>query len=58
MALCCLSVTNPFRSRIIQFVIINPYFDYFILFIIMLNCLGLAMDNEVDFVTDNGDLID
>lgn len=58
VALCCLSVTNPFRSRIIQFVIINPYFDYFILCIILLNCLGLAMDNEVEFVTSNGKVID
>lgn len=58
VAMCCLSVTNPFRSAIIQLVVINPYFDYFILCIILLNCVSLALTKEVDFVTDNESIID
>jgi hypothetical protein len=58
VALCCLSVTNPFRNKIIQMVTVNPCFDRIILFVIMLNCLVLATDNEVSFVTDNIKIID
>ena len=58
MALCCLSVTNPFRNKIIQIVTVNPCFDRLILFVIMLNCLVLATDKEVDFITDNVEVID
>lgn len=53
VALCCLSVTNPFRNKIIQLVAINPWFDRAVLIIIVINCLLLAMDNEVDFITNN-----
>ena len=58
MALCCLSVTNPFRSAVIQLVVINPYFDYVILCVIVMNCVCLALTKEVDFVTDNEGVID
>ena len=58
VALCCLSVTNPFRNKIIQMVTVNPCFDRLILFVIMVNCLVLATDNEVDFVTSNIQIID
>ena len=53
MSLCCLSVTNPFRNRIIRLVAINPWFDRFILVVIFLNCAFLAIDKEVDGITDN-----
>lgn len=58
MALCCLSVTNPFRNKIIQIVTVNPWFDKFILFVIMVNCIVLAADKEVDIITDNVNTID
>lgn len=58
VALCCLSVTNPFRNKIIQIVTVNPCFDRIILFVIMLNCLVLATDKELDFITDNVEVID
>lgn len=58
VALCCLSVTNPFRSRVIQLVAINPFFDKFILGVIVINCVFLAMSNEVEFVTKYEDIID
>ena len=58
VALCCLSVTNPFRNSIIQIVMVNPWFDRFILFTIMVNCLVLATDKEVDFITKNVETID
>jgi len=56
--LCCLSVTNPFRNKIIHLVAINPWFDKVILVIIIVNCVFLAMDNEVDFVSKYSDQID
>jgi hypothetical protein len=58
VALCCLSVTNPFRNSIIQLVMVNPWFDRFILITIMVNCLVLATDKEVDFITNNVETID
>ena len=58
VALCCLSVTNPFRSRVIQLVAINPIFDRCILGVIVVNCLFLAMSPEVAFVKDNEAIID
>lgn len=58
MSLCCLSVTNPFRNKIINLVAINPWFEKFILVVILINCVFLAMDNEVDFVKKNSDYID
>jgi len=48
VSLCCLSVTNPFRNKIIQLVAVNPWFDRFILLVIMVNCCFLALDKEVD----------
>lgn len=58
VSLCCLSVTNPFRNKIIQIVSVNPWFDRFILFVILVNCMFLALDKEVDSVTDNIETID
>ena len=58
VSLCCLSVTNPFRNKIIQFVIYNKWFDRFILLVIVTNCMFLAMDKGVDFVTNNNNTID
>ena len=58
VSLCCLSVTNPFRNKIIQLVAVNPWFDRFILVVILVNCFFLAMDKEVDYVTRNNETID
>ena len=58
VSLCCLSVTNPFRNRIIQIVSVNPWFDRFILFVILVNCVFLALDKEIDSVTRNIEVID
>jgi hypothetical protein len=58
VSLCCLSVTNPFRNRVIQLVAINPWFDRFILIVIIVNCFFLAMDKELDIITENSDAID
>ena len=58
VSLCCLSVTNPFRNKIIQIVAVNPWFDRFILLVIMVNCVFLALDQEVDAITRNGENID
>jgi len=58
VSLCCLSVTNPFRNKIIQLVAVNPWFDRLILIVIMVNCVFLALDMEVDAVTDNAKSID
>ena len=58
VSLCCLSVTNPFRNKIIQIVSVNPWFDRFILFVILVNCLFLALDKEVEMVTENIETID
>lgn len=58
VALCCLSVTNPFRNKIIKLVAINPWFDRIVLVVIVVNCLFLALDKEVDIVTDNIEQID
>ena len=57
VSLCCLSATNPFRNKIIQITVINPWFDRFILGVIILNCFFLAMDNEVEFITERGETI-
>jgi len=58
VSLCCLSVTNPFRNKIIQLVAVNPWFDRFILFTIMVNCVFLALDREVDYITKYNETID
>ena len=58
VSLCCLSVTNPFRNKVIHYVTLNKWFDTFILVIICLNSLCMALDKEVDFVTNNMDKID
>ena len=44
VSLCCLSVTNHFRNKIIQIVAVNPAFDRFILVVIVVNCVFLALD--------------
>ena len=51
VSLFCLSTTNPFRNYVIRICAINPWFDRFILLVILCNCLFLAMDNEVDYIT-------
>ena len=58
VSLCCLSVTNPFRNKIIQIVAVNPWFDRFILIVIMVNCFFLALDQEVEMITKNSQIID
>jgi hypothetical protein len=58
VALCCLSVSNPFRNKIIQIVVINPWFDRITLFVILANCIFLALDKEVENVTKNIEVID
>ena len=45
VALCNCTVTNCFREKIIELVI-NKWFDYFILFVILLNCVGLSLDSN------------
>lgn len=57
VALCCLSVTNPFRSKIISLVV-NQWFENLVLFIVLLNCLSLALTQENEFVTKNENIID
>lgn len=37
---------------------VNPLFDRFILFVIVVNCAFLALDKEVDSVTNNIETID
>jgi hypothetical protein len=44
VSLFCLTVTNPFRDKMIRLVI-NPWFDRFILVTILTNCVFLAMDD-------------
>ena len=58
MSLCCLSSSNPFRNKIILLVTKNPWFDRFILLIILLNTLFLALDQEVNIVTKYNEQID
>lgn len=58
VSLCCLSVTNPFRNKIIHMVTLNKWFDIFILTVITVNCIFLALDQEVKVVTQNSATID
>lgn len=58
VSLCCLSVTNPFRNKIIQIVAINNWFDRIILWIIFTNCIFLALDKEFEGVTAIADKVD
>jgi hypothetical protein len=53
-----MSVTNPFRNKIIHLVALNPWFDRIILAVITVNCIFLALDQEVQVVTENGAMID
>jgi hypothetical protein len=39
-------------------VCVSPWFDRFILFVILCNCIVLALDKEVDAVSNNMDIID
>lgn len=52
-----MSLTNPFRSKIIAFTI-NKWFDRFILIVIFANCAFLSMENEVEIVTEHSEKID
>jgi Ion transport protein len=45
-SLIFLPVTNPFRNLCIK-LILNPYFDYFILTVIIANCIGLVLDDQI-----------
>jgi hypothetical protein len=38
-------VTNCFREKVIELVM-NRWFDYFILFVILLNCVSLSLDSN------------
>jgi hypothetical protein len=51
-------VTNSFRNKIIQLVAVNPWFDRLILMVIMVNCVFLALDQEVELITENSVVID
>ena len=44
VSLCGCTVTNPFREKIIQ-IVVNPWFDKFILFVILANSIVLAVEN-------------
>lgn len=44
VSLCCLSSSNPFRSRIIILIFKNPWFQRFIVMAIISNSLIMAMD--------------
>lgn len=43
-SLCQCTVTNPFREKVIQ-IVLNPWFDRFILFVIFANCIILAIED-------------
>jgi len=45
VALCNCTVTNCFREKVIDLVI-NKWFDYFILVVILLNCVCLSLDSS------------
>ena len=44
VSLCNCTVTNAFREKIIQLVI-NKYFDFFILLVIVANCVTLSLES-------------
>ena len=44
VSLCGCTVTNPFREKIIQLVV-NKWFDRFILCVIVANCVMLALED-------------
>ena len=54
-ALCCLSVTNPVRSRLIKIVVMSPWFDRLVLFIVCLNCIVIARDEPESSATGKED---
>jgi hypothetical protein len=45
VALCNCTVTNCFREKVIDLVI-SKWFDYFILVVILLNCVCLSLDSS------------
>lgn len=57
VSLCCLSVTNPVRNKIIQ-IVTDSLFDKIILVVIVVNSLVLALDNEVEIITKYAEDID
>jgi hypothetical protein len=44
VSLFCCTVTNPIRQRVIS-IVLNPWFDRFILMVIIANCIFLALDD-------------
>ncbi len=44
MSICCMTVTNPFREKILA-IVMNAWFDRYILLVIMANCVFLAIDD-------------
>ena len=44
VSLCWCTVTNPIRQRVIS-IVLNPWFDRFILMTILANCIFLALDD-------------
>mmetsp|Transcript_12403 Transcript_12403/g.1856 ORF Transcript_12403/g.1856 Transcript_12403/m.1856 type:complete len:100 (+) Transcript_12403:113-412(+) len=49
VALCCCTVTNPFRQKVIG-IVLNPWFDRFILLVILANCITMAMSDPNETV--------
>jgi len=47
VSLCFLTVTNPFRDRVIR-IVLHPMFDRIILFVILVNSLFLVFDDPKD----------
>ena len=47
VALCCLTVTNPFRMVIINLVTENHFFDYAVFAVIITNSIFMAINMEV-----------
>ena len=37
---------------------VNPWFDRIVLAVIVINCVFLALDNEIQFISDSSALID
>ena len=59
VSLFCFTVTNPLRQNVIS-IVMNPWFDRFILAVIVLNCIQLALDDPGEAQTElqfTGELI-
>jgi hypothetical protein len=44
---CCMSTTNGLRSKLIDLVALNPWFDRVILVFILTNMVFLAVEGEI-----------